>query len=89
MTQAPAALQFTLFSRAGCTLCEEMLEQFLALPQAAQWQVVVLDVDADPGHRSRYGHKIPVLALNGELVCHGRLDTEELLKAVSLRHPTV
>jgi hypothetical protein len=40
-------------------------------------------VDADPAIRIRYGHKIPVLLLGGELVCHGRLDEEELLKALT------
>ena len=43
----------------------------------------VLDVDADSDTRTRYGHKIPVLLFAGELVCHGRLDTEEVLKALA------
>jgi glutaredoxin-like protein DUF836 len=43
----------------------------------------VLDVDADPAARTRYGHKIPVLLLAGELVCHGRLDPEEVHKALA------
>ena len=85
MTQPGADLRFTLFSRHGCTLCEEMLEQLAAQPQSACWQIEVRDVDADATLRSRYGHKIPVLLLDGELVCHGRLDTEELRKAISLR----
>ncbi len=32
---------------------------------------------------ARYGHKIPVLLLAGELLCHGRLDPEELDKALA------
>jgi hypothetical protein len=31
----------------------------------------------------RYGHKIPVLLFGGELVCHGRLDVEEVHKALA------
>ncbi len=85
MTGAAASLQFTLFSRHGCTLCEEMQVELQSMREAAQWQLEVLDVDADAALRSRYGHKVPVLLLEGELVCHGRLDREELLKAVSLR----
>lgn len=85
MTGTSANLQFTLFSRHGCTLCEEMQAELMTTLQSACWQVEVLDVDADAVMRSRYGHKVPVLLLEGELVCHGRLDREELLKAVSLR----
>ena len=40
--------------------------------------VDVVDVDLDPELRARYGHKIPVLLFAGELVCHGRLDPEEV-----------
>ncbi len=45
--------------------------------------VEVFDVDADPAARTRYGHKVPVLLLGGELVCHGRLDLEEVDKALA------
>jgi hypothetical protein len=43
----------------------------------------IADVDQNPLIQARYGHKIPVLLLNGELVCHGRLDSEELHKALA------
>jgi hypothetical protein len=85
LTGTAASLQFTLFSRDGCSLCEEMQVELQAMPQFSRWRLDVLDVDADAALRSRYGHKVPVLLLEGELVCHGRLDREELLKAVSLR----
>jgi len=45
--------------------------------------VVDVDVDADPEARVRFGHKIPVLLFRGELVCHGRLDPEEVQKALA------
>jgi hypothetical protein len=78
-----AKRRFVLYSRAGCGLCEEMLGELAALPEAAVVGVEILDVDADPVARARYGHKIPVLLLAGELVCHGRLDLEELHKALA------
>ena len=76
-------MQFLLYSRPGCGLCEEMLLELAALPAAAQAGVDVLDVDADPAAKVRYGHKIPVLLYAGELVCHGRLDPEEVHKALA------
>jgi hypothetical protein len=75
--------QFVLYSRAGCGLCEEMLSELAALPDVAALGIDILDVDADLAVRARYGHKIPVLLLAGELVCHGRLDLEELHKALA------
>jgi hypothetical protein len=82
-------LKFLLYSRPGCGLCEEMLAGLAALPAAAGVPVEVADVDADSAVRSRYGHKIPVLFLAGELVCHGHLDAEEVHKALACRRRPV
>ena len=81
-----AADRFTLYSRPGCHLCEVLLQGLQAMPEAWARGVDVVDVDGDPGTRSRYGHKIPGLLLGRDLVCHGRLDPEEVRKAlVALR----
>jgi hypothetical protein len=81
-------MRFSLYSRPGCTLCEEMLTELAALPAARGIPIDVIDVDLEPATRARYGHKIPVLLLAGELVCHGRLDPDEVDKTVSfLRRP--
>ena len=76
-------MRFVLYSRPGCGLCEEMRAELDRLPAARGYPLEVLDVDADSDTRARYGHKIPVLLFAGELVCHGRLDTEEVLKALA------
>ena len=77
-----ASPRFLMYSRPGCGLCEEMLHALAALPAAESFAVDVIDVDADHATKVRYGHKIPVLLFAGELVCHGRLDTEEVHKAL-------
>ena len=77
------APRFLLYSRPGCGLCEEMLAELHALPAVQPLGIDVLDVDADPAMRIRYGHKIPVLLFAGELVCHGRLDVEEVHKTLA------
>jgi Glutaredoxin-like domain (DUF836) len=76
-------LRFLLYSRPGCGLCEEMLAELAALPAAVGFPVDVVDVDGDSNARVRYGHKIPVLLLAGELVCHGHLDVEAVHKALA------
>ena len=76
-------MRFLLYSRPGCGLCEEMLQELAALPSAKGLPIDVVDVDSDPEARARYGHKIPVLMFAGELLCHGRLDPEEVDKTLA------
>ena len=75
--------RFILYSRAGCHLCEEMQEALARLPAAAGVPVEIRDVDADPRTRERYGLKIPVLLYDDEFVCFGRLDVDEVHKALA------
>jgi hypothetical protein len=72
-----------LYSRPGCGLCEELMAELALVPAAAGYSIDIIDIDGDPSARVRYGHKIPVLFFAGELVCHGRLDHEELGKALA------
>ena len=60
-----------------------MLAALAALSAAQGYAVDVRDVDLDADTRVRYGHKIPVLLLAGELVCHGHLDPSEVDKALA------
>ncbi len=60
-----------------------MLLQLSTLPAASGVPVDIIDVDGDPAARIGYGHKIPVLLLAGELVCHGHLDADEVDKALA------
>jgi len=76
-------VRFLLYSRPGCGLCEELLAELAALPEARGIAVDVVDVDSDASARARFGHKIPVLLYGGELVCRGRLDAAEVHKALA------
>jgi hypothetical protein len=66
-----------------------MLCELQALPSARGVPVDVIDVDLNPAARERYGHKIPVLLFAGDLVCHGRLDREEVDKTLSFHRRPV
>ena len=81
MTVTP---RFLVYSRPDCHLCERLVEELAALLPAGSYALEVVDVDADPATRTRWGLKIPVLLLGGELVCHGRLDAVEVHKALAL-----
>ena len=48
-------------------------------------QVEVVDVDADAQLRTRFGHKVPVLLLDGLPVCHGQFDADEVRRLLCAR----
>lgn len=74
---APGRL--TLLHRRDCALCEEMLAELKALARTASLPPLeTLDVDADPQLQRRHGLDVPVLLLDGTVVCRHRLDREEL-----------
>jgi hypothetical protein len=76
-------MRFVLYSRPGCGLCDELLAALAAVPAAQRYPIDVVDVDGEEVARILYGHKIPVLLFDGELVCHGHLDVDEVHKALA------
>ena len=70
--------RLALYSRDGCHLCEALLAQLSPWAAARGATVALLDVDADPEARRRYGHRIPVLLVDGEPAASGPLDWDEL-----------
>jgi predicted thioredoxin/glutaredoxin len=47
--------------------------------------VDVVDVDSDPELQRRHGLQVPVLLLDGSVVCRQRLDAPELLRILAPR----
>ncbi len=70
--------RLVVWSREGCGLCEEMVQELGQWLAAGGLTAEVRDVDDDLEARRRYGLKVPVLTLDGEIVCHGRFDADEL-----------
>lgn len=59
-----------LYSRRGCHLCE--VAEDLVVVHHPQTEVV--DVDRDPATRARYGLRVPVLEIDGDVAIEGRFD---------------
>lgn len=78
--------RLTVVHREGCELCDEMLAELAALGRTRTLPPIeVVDVDSDPELTRRYGLNVPVLLLDGTVVCRHRLDAAELLRL--LRSP--
>ena len=70
--------------REGCHLCDQfLLEISLELGPAFE-QVRIVDVDADPELALRYGLRVPVLEVDGRLVCEGVFDPARAGAALGL-----
>ena len=76
-----AAPRLTLVHRHDCALCDEMLAQLEALGGTlALPPLELVDVDSDPLLCRRHGLDVPVLLLDGAVVCRHRLDRRELAR---------
>lgn len=75
----------TLYSRAGCHLCEVMREGLGPLLRGRGLLLEVVDVDTDATLRERYGLRIPVFTLDDEVVCEARLDEAAVKDALNIR----
>ncbi len=80
-----AAGRLTVVHRHDCALCEAMLAELAALGRSMELPPIeVVDVDLDPLLQRRHGLDVPVLLLDGVVVCRHRLDRSELARL--LRH---
>ena len=81
MTVLPAGL--VVVSREGCGLCDDMLQALAELERDHGLPpVTIVDVDSDPGLTRQFGLKVPVLLLDGSVICHYTLNSQEVLRIV-------
>jgi predicted thioredoxin/glutaredoxin len=73
--------RLSVVHRAGCDHCDDMVRELEALRARVELPPVeVLDVDADATLARRYGSHVPVLLLDGVVVCRHVLDEAELIR---------
>ncbi|MDE2137065.1 MAG: glutaredoxin family protein [Gammaproteobacteria bacterium] len=76
-----AAARLTLVERPDCGLCETMAHELAVLARRERLPPLErIDVDSDPQLLRRHGLDVPVLLLDGLVVCRHRLDAAELLR---------
>jgi glutaredoxin len=75
----------TLYTRAGCCLCEEAGRTLAEARRRAEFDLEVVDIDRDPDLRRRYNDEVPVIAINGVKAFKYRVEMNELLKKLRAR----
>jgi hypothetical protein len=66
-----------VYSRRGCHLCEQLLEELLPLVRH-RVAVEVRDIDSRADWRREYDKRVPVLEFEGDIVCQFTLDRDAL-----------
>jgi hypothetical protein len=71
----------TLYTRAGCHLCDEAREAIAALRgELPPFELSEVDIDQDERLLAAYLERIPVVAVDGDVVCELGFDSS-LLRA--------
>ena len=70
----------TLYTRKGCHLCDQAREAILELRRSGHpLELREVDIESDPELELDYRERIPVVAVNGEVVSELHLDERALL----------
>lgn len=77
--------QLTLFTRPGCGLCEELQAELEPWLSSENLDLELVDISEDPDLQARFGHRIPVLFVDGEELCFGKLDCDLLQESLAIR----
>jgi len=75
-------MDLTLYTRAGCHLCEEMKSALAPVLREFKLALREVDVDTDPALTARFGEEVPVLSLGDRKIAKYRLDTKQLRRAL-------
>lgn len=75
----------TLYTRAGCHLCDAAKRVVEAARGRAEFDYQEVDIDSDEVLRRRYNDEVPVIAINGVKAFKYRVETQELLKRLEAR----
>ena len=71
-----------VYSRPGCHLCEQLIEEIAPLLRGRA-VLQVLNIDDRPELQDDYGTRIPVVEMDGRIICQYRLDRAALHKILS------
>lgn len=53
-----------LYSTDHCTLCDEVLDLLLSMPELSGWSLTVIDIAADAALIEQYGDRLPVIRVD-------------------------
>ena len=75
----------TLYTRAGCCLCDDAKAVIETARHTADFLYEELDIDRDPGLRAEFNDCVPVVSINRVKAFKYRVDLKEFLKKLEAR----
>ncbi len=75
--------ELDVFSRRGCHLCEVLIEELLPIVQGRA-SVAIHDVDTRAEWAAGYGNRLPVVELDGRVLCEFKLDADAVRRALAV-----
>ena len=72
----------TLYTRAGCHLCDAAKENLLAARRHMDFTLEEVDIDSDPNLRTLYNEEVPVIAIDGKKAFKYQVDPHAFLKTL-------
>ncbi len=79
-------MDLTLYGRAYCHLCEDMVRALERLQPEIGFRLVVRDVDSDETLERLHGERVPVLVdAQGREICHYFLDEAALRERLAVK----
>ena len=75
----------TLYTRAGCCLCDEAKQVLAEARRRADFEYEELDIDLDPELRRLYNDEVPVIAINQVKAFKYKVNRDEFLKKLAAR----
>ena len=73
---------FRVYSRPGCHLCEQLVEELLPVVRD-KVPIDIVNIDTCEEWRSAYNTRIPVLEYDGEFVCQYALDVAAVQRIIA------
>jgi glutaredoxin len=78
----PAPLEVTLYTRAGCHLCEEAKRAMAPVLREFGARLREVDIDADAQLQQHYTNDVPVICIGTRMIAKHRIDPERLRRAL-------
>jgi glutaredoxin len=75
----------TLYTRAGCHLCDDAKQVLEAARRKAIFELEEIDIDLRPEWRRLYNEEVPVISIDGVKAFKYKITMQEFLKKLAAR----
>jgi thioredoxin reductase (NADPH) len=83
MPRDEGRVELTVYSRAYCHLCDEMIAGLRTLQARFDFGLDIVDVDSDDALETLYGEDVPVVVHGATELCRHRLDPSRVTEYLS------